>query len=188
MNIVTPEIETYIESLLPQRHPVFLELEKKALQDGFPAVGPEVGTLLYILANAIGAEYIMELGSGYGYSGLWMAQALPDHGKIILTDNNEDNMRLAKKNFERLGLTDKMAFKLGNSLETFAGETGPFDLIFNDVDKEDYCEVVKLAHARLRRGGLLITDNTIWYGKVAEPDPDETTKAILEHNLLLKQY
>ena len=187
MYIVSPEIEAYLESLLPKRHPLFYELEKKSEAEGFPAVGPEVGTLLQILVKAINAEYIIELGSGFGYSALWMAQALPENGRIILTDNSEANMRAAKKNFEIMGLSDKMEFKFGNSLEIFADETDQFDIIFNDIDKEEYSEVVKLAHTRLRRGGLLITDNTLWNGKVAEENPDETTQAILEHNRLLKE-
>jgi len=187
MYIVSPEIEFYLDSLRPKRYPLFYELEKKSAADGFPAVGPEVGTLLQLLVKAIGAEYIMELGSGFGYSALWMAQALSENGRIILTDSNEENMRAAKKNFEIMKLSDKMEFKLGNALDIFSRETGQFDLVFNDVDKEEYCEVIRLAHARLRQGGLLITDNTLWYGKVAEDDPDETTQAILEHNRLLKE-
>ena len=188
MEIISPSIENYLAGLIPPRNVVLLDMENRAKREDFPAVGPQVGMLLELLARAIKAERIIELGSGFGYSGLWLAKALPPQGKIILTDENQDNLKSAVKNFERMGLLEKMEYRLGNALEIFAQETGPFDLVFNDVDKEDYPQVIKLAHPRLRKGGLLVTDNTLWSGMVAENEPDETTRFILEHNRILAEH
>lgn len=188
LNITHPEIEKYLESLLPHREQVFLEMEKYADKEGFPAVGPQVGALLALLVKISGSKKILELGSGFGYSAMWMAKAMPAEGKIILTDESADLMKKATGYFEKSGLTDRIEYILGNSIQVLTELTGPFDLIFNDVDKEDYPAVIDLAYARLRRGGVLITDNTLWYGHVVSAEPDETTNAILKHNHILASH
>jgi predicted O-methyltransferase YrrM len=188
MNIVDPRIQTYMENCLPPRNPLFKELEKKAEDDNFPAVGPQVGFLLEMIARSIKARTVMELGSGFGYSGLWFARALQPEGKLILTDFNKENQELAETFFKRAGFLSLMEFRVGDALELLEVEAGPLDIIFNDVDKQDYPRVIPLAYDRLRPGGYLITDNTLWYGKVAEPEPDQTTKAILEFNRKLQEH
>lgn len=188
MEIVAKKIEDYLYSLLPEREIVQLDMENRAKREEFPAIGPQVGVLLELLARAVQAENIIDLGSGFGYSGIWLAKALPPQGRIILTDSNPENRKAAIRNFERMGLEDRLNFKIGNAVEIFAQETGPFDIVFNDVDKEDYPEVVRLAYARIRKGGLLITDNTLWDGLVAEDNPDEATEKIIEHNRMLAEH
>lgn len=188
MNIVDPRIQTYMENCLPPRDPIFKDLENKAENDNFPAVGPQVGFLLEIIARSIRARTIMELGSGFGYSGLWFARALQPGGKLILTDFREENQEMAETYFKRAGFQNLMEFRVGHALELLEAEAGPLDIIFNDVDKQDYPRVIPLAHERLRSGGYLITDNTLWYGKVAEPEPDQTTEAILEFNRKLQEH
>jgi caffeoyl-CoA O-methyltransferase len=188
MHIVHPEIEKYLAGLLPGRPAIFYELEEMAKKEDFPAVGPEVGTLLEILAGSIKAKRILELGSGFGYSGLWFARALPPDGKIILTDFEESNYSLARENFKKAGYAHLMEFKVGDALRLLNELAGPFDIIFNDVDKELYSRVIDPAHALLREGGLFITDNTLWHGKVVAAEADETTRAILDFNLKLKNH
>lgn len=188
MHIVQPQIEKYLASLLPSRPVIFYELEQRAEKEEFPAVGPEVGTLLEILARSMKAKRILELGSGFGYSGLWFARALPPDGKIILTDFEEANCSAAQENFKKAGFDHLMEFKVGDALSILSELKGPFDIVFNDVDKEFYCQVIDPVHALLREGGLFITDNTLWYGKVVEEEADETTRAILEFNQKLKNH
>ncbi|MBU0517387.1 O-methyltransferase [bacterium] len=188
MLITPPEIEVYLDNLLAKRHPVFLEMEARAAREDFPAIGPQVGSLLELLVRSVGAKQVIDLGSGYGYSALWLAKAVAPQGRVILTEASEVNLCDAKRYFERAGLIASAEFRLGNAVDIFKQETGPFDIIFNDVDKEDYCEVITLAFERLRPGGLLITDNTLWYGEVVKADPDETTEAILRHNRILAEH
>jgi predicted O-methyltransferase YrrM len=188
MDVTPPEIESYLDDLLPPRHEVFLEMEERARGDDFPVIGPQMGMLLELLVRCIQAKYVVDLGSGYGYSALWLASALPEDGTVILTEQDEDNIKDARRYFERMGFLARADFRQGNAVEIFRHEPGLFDLIFNDVDKEDYSEIVELAYSRLQPGGLLVTDNTLWYGEVVAPDPDETTRSIQEHNRFLAEH
>ncbi|MDA2932219.1 O-methyltransferase, partial [Nitrospinae bacterium AH-259-F20] len=185
MNIIAPAIESYLESLLPERHPIFREMEAEAKRKGFPIVGPLVGSLLALLARAIGARTVLELGSGFGYSALWFAQALPPDGHLLALEGNPDNARDARAYFARAGLEDRATFKTGDALELIEAEPGPFDIIFNDIDKDAYPEVVPKALRRLRTGGLLIADNALWSGRVTEPPGDTWTAGLQAYNRLV---
>ncbi len=192
MNIIFPEIEEYLGSLLPGRESWFIEMEKKAEEEGFPAVGPQVGMLLEILARAINAKRVMELGSGFGYSGLWFSRALPEDGYLLLSDFDEKNRELAEKYFKLAGKSKIMEFRVGDAmvlleqLEQSGHTAGSFDIIFNDIDKEFYPRVIEPAYRLLRKGGLFITDNTLWDGKVVQDNPDKTTGIIKEFNKLMQ--
>ncbi|UCH93610.1 MAG: O-methyltransferase [Candidatus Aminicenantes bacterium] len=188
INIVHPEVEKYLDALLPEREPWFIEMEKLAEEEDFPAVGPQVGILLEILARAIHARRIMELGSGFGYSGLWFARALPADGYLLLTDFQEKNRLLAEKYFKKAGKSDMMEFRVGDALKLLNKEKEPYDIIFNDVEKEFYPQVIEPVYKLLRKGGLFITDNTLWYGKVTRENPDQTTAFIREFNTRLKAH
>jgi predicted O-methyltransferase YrrM len=182
IDIIHPAIERYLDELLAEREPWFIKMEKMAEEEDFPAVGPQVGMLLEILARSINARRIMELGSGFGYSGLWFARALPPDGYLLLTDFEEKNQRLAEANFREAGKSGIMEFRVGDALQLLKEEKGPYDIIFNDVDKEFYPQVIEPVYRLLRKGGLFITDNTLWYGRVTQPNPDETTTLIQEFN------
>ncbi|HEX7344823.1 MAG TPA: O-methyltransferase [bacterium] len=188
MRITNSTINKYLDELVRPRPEIFLELEARAERENFPAIGPQVGALLELLARAISARRAMDLGSGYGYSGLWLARGMAPDGKIILADSREENKIEAQRNFARMGLAKMLDFRVGDAVEIFTKESGPFDLIFNDVDKEDYPKIMDLAFDRLRTGGLLVTDNTLWDGKVTKRRPDETTKAIIEFNRRLAEH
>jgi len=177
--IVNPLIEQYMETLRTVADDNLGAMERRAAAEDFPIVGPEVGMLLYLLAKIGGARRVLELGSGYGYSAYWFALALPAGGQVIATDLDPIKKQYAERVFARAGMSDKLHFVLGNGLEVIDSLDGPFDIIFNDVDKEDYPDVIEKAAAKLRPGGLFITDNTLWYAKVVEdPPPDETTVAV----------
>ncbi|MDV2495084.1 MAG: O-methyltransferase [bacterium] len=185
MDILEPAIESYMESLLPSRHPVLVEMEAEAARRGFPIVGPLVGSLLALLARAIGARRVLELGSGFGYSTFWLAQALPADGRITAIEGDPENARRAREYLARGGLEDRATFKTGDALELIEAEPGPFDLIFNDIDKDAYPEVVPKALRRLRDGGLLIADNALWGGRVTESSPDTWTAGVQAYNRLV---
>ncbi len=190
LDIVNPSIERYLEGLLRSRDPWFLEMEELAKKEDFPAIGPMVGTMLEILARSINARRIMELGSGYGYSGLWFARALPPDGYLLLSDFDEDNKVLAEKYFDMAGKRHLMEFRVGDALALMKAEARPYDIIFNDVDKELYPKVIEPVYHLLRVGGLFITDNTLWSGKVAgPPDPcDRVTNAVKDFNRKLNAH
>lgn len=188
LNIVHPEVEKYLDSILPQRSKILMEMEAKALKEGFPLVGPQVGALLKLLATAIGAKYVFELGSGFGYSGLWIAEGIPAEGRIVLTDSDEKNKAQAEEYFRKAGMSNKMRFHSGSAVELLKSKRGPFDMIFNDVDKEDYPQIIDIAYKRLRPGGILVTDNTLWYGHILENEPDVLSKSIIEHNRILGEH
>jgi len=182
MDIVPPKLNEYLQRLLPERHPKLLEMEQLAAERDFPIIGPLVGRLLYQYTRALGAKRVFEMGSGFGYSAFWFALALPNDGTVICTDASQNNLDLAEDYLKAAGLLKKVELHAGDALKILSQSTGAFDIILNDIDKHDYPRVVELVVPRLRTGGLLITDNTLWKGKVAEDKPDSTTKAILEYN------
>lgn len=185
--ITEAAVEEYLYSLLPERDEGLTEIERQAAERKIPIVGPAVGRLLYQLARAIGARTIFEMGSAVGYSTIWWARALGDGGRVVYTDGERRNADEARRNFERAGVLEKIDIRVGDALEILSEQRAEsFDIIFNDVDKQDYPRVFKLAVPRLRKGGLLISDNVLWSGRVAQPgEKDENTRAILEFNRLL---
>lgn len=186
MNGITDAgVERYLYGLLPARDPVLVEMEKLAQQRQLPIVGPAVGRVLYQYAQLIGARRIFELGSGIGYSTLWLARAAGPEATVYFTEGDPKNVEDARGYFARAGVSERVEVLVGDALELLPQVEGSFDLIFNDVNKQDYPKVFRLAVPRLRRGGLFITDNVFWHGRVAQPPKDEATRAILEFNRLL---
>jgi len=179
-------VEKYLYDILPERDEVLRDIEAEAAKRKIPIVGPMVARVFYQLAVAVKAKNVFEMGSAVGYSTLWWARAVGEGGKVIYTDGDVKNADEAKRNFQRAGVSDRVVIKVGDALEILSEQKAEsFDIIFNDVDKEDYPRVFKLAVPRLRRGGLFISDNVLWSGKVAQPNLDTQTKAILEFNRLL---
>jgi len=169
--------------MLPKRDPVLAEMEDYATEHNVPIVGPAVARVLQQLAMMINARAVFELGSAIGYSTIWWAQAVGDKGRVIYTDGDSKNVERARGYFARAGVANRITLHTGDALEFLSEQKQEFDIIFNDVDKEDYPRVLRLVAPRLRTGGLFITDNVLWSGRVAQKNPtDATTKAILEFN------
>ena len=184
--ITVPAVEDYLYSLLPPRDKVLTEIEGEAAKRKIPIVGPAVGRILYQLALMNGAKTVFEMGSAIGYSTIWWARAVGENGRVIYTDGDRKKAEEARRYFDRAGVSQRITLKTGDALELLSEDKQQFDIIFNDVDKEDYPRVFKLALPRLRKGGLFVTDNVLWSGKVTQKDPAEaSTKAILEFNRLL---
>jgi caffeoyl-CoA O-methyltransferase len=183
-NFVTAgPVDNYLYSLLPKRDEVLAEMEAYATEHQIPIVGPAVARVLQQLAMTIGAHNVFELGSAIGYSTIWWAQAVGEKGRVVYTDGDRKNAERARGYFGRAGVADRITLHTGDALEFLSEQKQEFDIIFNDVDKEDYPRVLRLIAPRLRKGGLFITDNVLWSGKVAEKNPTgASTKAILEFN------
>ena len=183
--ITVPEVEDYIYAMLPPRDEVLAEMEAEAAKHNVPIVGPAVARILYQLAIISGAKKVFEMGSAIGYSTIWWARAVGDGGHVVYTDGDRKNADKARRYFERAGVTQRIKVRVGDAFEFLSEEKEHYDIIFNDVDKIDYPRAFRLALPRLKSGGLFITDNVLWSGKVAKPNPDATTKAILELNKLI---
>ncbi len=183
--ITAPEVDDYLYAMLPPRAAVLTEMEDEAARNDVPIVGPAVARIFYQLALISGAKKIFEMGSAIGYSTIWWARAVGDGGHVVYTDGDPKNAEKARRYFERAGVSQRIKVRVGDALEFLSEEKEPYDIIFNDVDKIDYPRVFRLALPRLKTGGLFITDNVLWSGKVGRPNPDATTKAILEFNKLI---
>lgn len=183
--ITGKEVEQYLYSLVPERDEVLAQIEREAQARSIPIVGPAVGRLLWLLARVSGAKRVFEMGSAVGYSTIWLARGAGEGANIVYTDGDRKNAAEAGGYFERAGVAEQIEIQVGDALELLSErKPGEFDLIFNDVDKEDYPRVLRLAIPRLRSGGLFVTDNVLWSGRVTLPgeEQDETTRAIVEFN------
>ena len=190
--VTSGPVDDYLYSMLPKRDEVLAEMEDYATKHKIPIVGPAVGRVLQQLALMIDARNVFELGSAIGYSTIWWAQAVGEKGRVVYTDGDSKNAERARGYFGRAGVSKQITVHTGDALEFLSEQKQEYDIIFNDVDKVDYPRVLRLVAPRLRKGGLFITDNVLWSGRVAEKNlPDEETKAILEFNRKLydsKEY
>lgn len=175
MDIVDPAIDRYLHEWANPQDPVLREMEVLAAERAFPIVGPQVGSLLHLLARTVGARRVIELGSGFGYSAYWFARAVGPAGMVILTEESEERAEEAAAFLERGGMKDRVEIVVGDSLEIIERLEGPFDIIFNDVDKESYPQVLGKAVRALRPGGLFISDNMLWFGSVLDRQPEQDT-------------
>jgi predicted O-methyltransferase YrrM len=136
------------------------------------AVSPAQGKLLHLLARSIGARRVLELGTLYGYSAIWLARALPDDGELITLEVDSGNAARARANVDRAGVGAKVDIRVGPAAETVAGVDGPFDLVFLDADKAGMPDYFIAVLPLTRPGGLIIGDNTVRDGAVADADDD----------------
>lgn len=184
---IQDDVEEYLYKLLPERDAVVAEIENYAAQNRVPIIGPAVARLMALLVQVSGAKRIFEMGSAIGYSTIWLARAVGPKGKVIYTDGDPEKARRAKDYFRRAGVVKRIEVRVGNAHELLKKTPGKFDLIFNDVDKHQYPESYRVALPKLRRGGLFITDNTLWSGKAARaaPPDDADTRGVQEFNRLV---
>jgi caffeoyl-CoA O-methyltransferase len=193
VNIINPRVEEYMRGL-QARHDelVLLEMEREGTERNFPIIGRSVGVTIEVLARAIRARRVFELGSGFGYSAYWFSRAVEPGGELHLTDSDPDNERRAIRYLARAGLDRPVRFHVGEALASLAETDGEFDVVYCDVDKQSYPDAWRAARERIRPGGLYICDNVLWSGHVVdlsiEEDPNpQSTEAIREHNRLIAQ-
>ena len=174
-------VQEYLTSLVPPRELELQKMEEYAEKNGFPIIGPSCGYYCYQLARMINAKSIFELGSGYGYSTAWFAKAVRENGGGVVhhTVWDEDLSQQAQRHLSALGSAEVVEFHIGEAVATLRQTEGPFDIIFNDIDKEGYPDSLPIVKEKLRRGGLLIIDNMIWHGQTLDPnDHEKSTEAI----------
>jgi len=193
-DIVPDLIEQYLAGLNRAGDPVLDEIARDNATRGLPLVDAEVGALLRVLATAAAATRILEIGTAVGYSGIWLAGALPPGGMLLTMELNEERAREARDNFAKAGLADRVSVIVGDAQLKIAKVSGPFDLIFQDGDKMLYGPLLDRLVDLLRPGGLLVTDNVLWSGEVvpgyaAAPtqDPD-STRAIAAYNVRIASH
>jgi caffeoyl-CoA O-methyltransferase len=184
-NILAPAVEKYLAEVVPPRDAVVADMERYAREHNVPIIGPECGRLLYLLTQISGAKRIFEMGSAIGYSAVWFARAAGPQAEVYFTDSDPKNVELAKENFRKAGLTDRVHILLGDAVELIDTVSGEFDIILIDVFKRQYPAALKKSLPRLKHGGLVIADNVLWSGKVTEPAKDDDTRGVVEFNKMV---
>src|SRR6267378_2900977 len=184
--ITLHSVEEYMRGLIPPRDAVLEEMERFADRHDVAIVGPLVGRVLHQFARFVQAGRVFEMGSAIGYSTIWLARALRPGGKVYYTDGSSTNASKADDYAKRAGVRDRIEILTGNSLDLIDQVEGEFDIVFNDVDKHYYPEVYRKAAGRVRVGGLFVTDNVLWSGRVADRRVrDKDTEGVRAFNKLL---
>jgi caffeoyl-CoA O-methyltransferase len=159
--LVLPQISRLLELAGPTRDDVLEEIEEHGREIEFPTVGNEVGSLFRLCARMVDAESIFEFGSGFGYSAYWFAEALPDDGRIVLTEHDADELELAQEYFERGEMDHKAVFEQGNALEIIEEYDGPFDVVLIDHQNWRYEAAFDAIRDKVSPGGVVLADNVI---------------------------
>jgi len=195
MGLIVPDaVERYLAGLNQLADSVLLDIARAGEQQGLPLVDAEVGGLLRVLATAVGATRILEIGTAIGYSGIWLAAALPANGTLVTMERDRTRAAQARENFVQAGVADRVTVMIGDALLMLAKVAGPFDLIFQDGDKRMYLPMLDRLVELVRPGGLIVTDNVLWDGEVvpgfiAEATRKaEDTRAITEYNERLSRH
>lgn len=184
-------VQGYLASLVPPREKEMQDMEAYAEKNNFPIIGPICGYYCYQLARMLGAKSIFELGSGYGYSTAWFAKAVKETcaeqgrsnggGVVHHTVWDKELSKSASSHLLKLGFADLVQYHVAEAVETLRQESGPFDIIFNDIDKEAYPASLSVIKEKLRSGGLLIIDNMLWHGRIFDDkDISPATEGVRE--------
>jgi caffeoyl-CoA O-methyltransferase len=183
--IVDDKVEAYLHKVQPAPDPVLLEMEQVGNERGFPIIGPLVGRLCEQLARAIGAKRVFEMGSGFGYSTAWFARAVGPGGRVVHTEMDPKKADEARQWMARMRLGDRVEYRTGDATAMLRKDNAQYDVVFIDIDKEGYPDALVAAKDHVRTGGLIITDNLLWEGKVLRRSTSAATKAIQEYTQMV---
>ena len=186
--LIATQLHEYLDSLVPPRPAEMQAMEKYAAEIRFPIIGPASGYLCYQIARMIHAQNIFEMGSGFGYSTAWFAQAVKENGGGIVHHVvwDENLSQEAKQHLTMLGLNDLIRYHVAEAVQELKQTQGLFDLIFNDIDKDAYPTSLPVVAEKLRPGGVLIIDNMIWYGRIFDKkDQSEDTNGVREFTRMI---
>jgi predicted O-methyltransferase YrrM len=172
-----PVIQEFLKELVPEREPEMQLMERYAEEHNFPIIGPAAGYTCYQIARMIRAKSVFEMGSGYGYSTAWFARAVRENGGGMVhhTVWDEKLSKTAAGHLSRLGFDGLIEYHVAEAVETLQNMPGPFDLIFNDIDKQAYPASLPYIKQKLKPGGVLIVDNILWNGRVFDESDDSTS-------------
>lgn len=187
-DLISPHLGAYLDELVPERPPELQRMEEIARERDFPIIGPACGHLCYQIARMIGARTVFELGSGYGYSTAWFARAVSENGggTVHHVVWDAELSEQARGHLKALGLDGVVRYSVSEAVEALRSEAGPFDLIFNDIDKHAYPESLGAIEEKLRPGGVLVIDNMLWRGRIFdEGDTSPETSGVREVTRLL---
>ena len=187
--ILDAPLAAYLDGLVPERPAELQEMEAYAARHDFPIVGPACAHIGYQMARVIGARRVFELGSGYGYSTAFFAKAVKENGggEVHHVVWDDDLSKKARGHLAALGLDAVVRFHVGEAIATLKETAGPFDLIFDDINKKDYPASLPEIERKLRPGGLLIVDNMLWSRRVMDPaDTTPDTEGVREMTRLLR--
>jgi caffeoyl-CoA O-methyltransferase len=170
-------IQDFLMELVPEREAEMQLMERYAEEHNFPIIGPAAGYTCYQIARMIRAKSVFEMGSGYGYSTAWFAKAVRENGGGVVhhTVWDEKLSKMATGHLSRLGFDGLIEYHLAEAVETLQNMPGPFDLIFNDIDKQAYPASLPYIKQKLKPGGVLIVDNILWNGRVFDESDDSTS-------------
>src|SRR4051812_32424190 len=176
--IILPEQERYLERALPPRDPLLAEMEEVGGREDIPISDPEVGRLLEVLARASGARTIVEVGTAIGYGTICLARGAPA-ARVISIDTDPERLARARGYLERAGpgVSERVELVEGPALEVLPRLPGPIDLAYVDAVKTEYRRYLDLLLPRIRVSGLLVFDNLLWKGHVAEPPEEDDANA-----------
>jgi caffeoyl-CoA O-methyltransferase len=187
-SLIPDNVSTYLEHLVPPRHPELLAMEASARDEDFPIIGPVVGQLCYQIARMIGARRVFELGSGFGYSTAFFARAVAANGGGVVHHVvwDEALSKRARTHLGAMGYDGLVRYHVREAIDALRSENGPFDLVFNDIDKHAYPASLPVIDSKLRSGGVLIVDNMLWSGRIFDPkDTSADTAGVRELTRLL---
>lgn len=168
-----------------------LRAETARMPNGVMQIAPEQGQFMALLAQIAGVRKALEIGTFTGYSSLSVGRALPADGRLICCDVSKEFTDIARRYWAKAGVADKIDLRLGPALDTLAGmqkaEAGSFDMAFIDADKNNYPHYYEAVLALLRPGGVLLIDNVLWGGDVADPkESDQETTTLRALNAKVK--
>ncbi len=183
-------IQDFLASLVPPRELEMQGMEQYADKTNFPIIGPAAGYMCYLIARLIGAQSVFEMGSGYGYSTAWFAKAVVENGggvvHHVVWDQRLSDM--AAEHLAKLGYEGIIQYHVGEAVAHLKEVDGPFDLIFCDIEKQDYPAALPVINSKLRPAGVLITDNIIWHGRIFDKnDRSVQTNGVREFTRMLSQ-
>lgn len=183
MDLIDPRVAAHLDALVPDRPKRLRRMEEEAARSGFPIIGPAAGQFCYLVARMIGARSVFELGSGFGYSTAWFARAVRENGggTVHHVVWDEDLSAQAREHLDALGHGDVVQYHIGEAVEALRATRGLVDVVFNDIDKEGYPASLDVIEQKLRPGGVLITDNLLWHGRIFdEDDASPATRGVRE--------
>jgi caffeoyl-CoA O-methyltransferase len=178
VGILHPDVREYLGELGALEDPLVFQMEEYAAERSFPLIGRDGGRWCELLTRAIGGRRVFEFGSGWGYSAFFFARAVGPDGEVIGSEKDEWELDAHKKLFAGHGMAERVCIIHGDAFEVFASTEDLFDVVFIDIAKQDYLRALEVALPRVRPGGLILADNTLWGGKATrEPAADDSATA-----------